>query len=184
MELEEYLSNIKHCPNKPAAVNLFGQERTAHTLTVKYGVYDNYLIFLNYDIDLLVNILKDIGYVVRREIEKNTPSYYGLSNTLQTVKLQVKNTLPFDILSYYHDSLKNHFEAQKGFFNTAISLHSSNISSKPNWEIEVAEEIMALCYYLKERNIPFCIPTSIGWEKYDQYGNLDLEKELVSFRGT
>lgn len=139
MNLDDYLVALEECPDDE--------------LTKKFGLWDNYPIFVNAPFEKIVSYFHD--YDLEPYTDKN--DRFILNYTSET-RVQLANWVSSDCLALSYDlkyknepSLK---EQQSRRYTMTVTLHSRNLR-------EMATLIKDISDYFRKNEFSFCLPWSV-----------------------
>ena len=162
MNPDDYLKLLKECPDYKVQVG----EQELDRLTAECGVYDNWPILVNSNIDSLVEHLSNCGkYRLVKKQTENTGEVYIFDYIPGIIKLKVRNIHVYDTTGHgYTDNSEEikHSKRQLGTHNLTIVLHPYQEKNNPKQHRVMAEVIEDLANYFMQNKMNFCFPKSIG----------------------
>lgn len=156
MKLEEYLESLKKCSDED--------------LTDELGVYDNFAIFLKADLEDITRELIATGkYTVFERHQTNEGPKNILYYTPGTVEMQVFQWIPgWSTTGRGMNSRKEdaeHSQRQLQDYNLTIMLHPWQEKRAEIHRFRaMAQVIEDVSKIVKAKEIPLCIPSSVGWK--------------------
>ncbi len=177
MNINDYLTALKECPDDRVKIEEIEWDR----LTVEFGVYDNWPILVNADVESLLESLSNSGkYKLVKKQKENTGEVYIFDFIPGIIKLKVRNIHVFDTTGHgYADKQEEieHAKKQISNHNLTIVLHPYQEKNNPRQYRVMAEVIEDLAKYFIQNKIKFCFPKSTG-----KLQDNNLEK-IVYFEG-
>lgn len=161
MNIQDYLKALKECPDDKVKVEDLEWDR----LTAEYGVYDNWPILVNLNIESLVEHLSNCGkyrFVIKQT--ENTGEVYIFDYIPGIIKLKVRNIHTFDTTGHGYAESEEEIKHSKRQMsrNLTIVLHPYQEKNNPKQHRVMAEVIEDLANYFMQNNKSFCFPKSIG----------------------
>ena len=163
MELEEYLKDIKNCPEELVKHNDSGFERDLYMLTTEFGIYDNYPILLKAHFDTVLRHLSKSG-------KYNEISRYFTDNGDVANLEYIPGTVSLQLWEWPWSFMKGQLseeliEKLEQNYNMTIILQNYQKKKMENTSNERALALIIedLAQYIKQEKIPACFPKSQGW---------------------
>lgn len=173
MRLEQYLEALVRCPDELVRI----KGRNTWRLTAKYGIYDNWAIFLRMDFCTFVEYLKSANYSqqVCDWSSKRGKIFQFLYNP-GTVILRVMDYVSPGLLTDPDESkeAKEHYKRQQKEFNMGVILYPYQTKriKDLNGVRALTLVIIDIGKYALRNNIPLCFPDSIGLDNLDDYSQI------------
>lgn len=176
MRLEQYLECLANCPEKRAKAD----GRLLPLLTTKYGVYDNWPIFLKEDFDTFIRYLVDSGNYIQREDSRPEQERFRFNYRPGTIVLQAMNYIPGAMTTSVREPFPKHpkdnihSKRQRSEYNMALILHpyQKNKIANLHWTRAMASVIQEIGQYAIQSNTSLCFPNSIGWKNLEDYSQI------------
>lgn len=171
MSIQNYLKSLKECPDDKVNVG----EQELDRLTAEWGVYDNWPILVNAEIQSLIEHLSTCGkYKLVKKQTEDTGEVFILDYIPGIIKLKVRNIHTFDTTGHgYAETPEEiiHSEKQISNYNLTIVLYPYQEKNNPRQYRVMAEVIEDLANYFMQNKMKFCFPKSTGRLRED-----DLER--------
>ena len=159
MNLKEYLEAIIECPE-----GFVDDEKTVSLLEDRYGVYDNWPIYLRHDFEGLISDLEETGKFTRtRRFSENNSLVQYMNFVPGTVRIDIYEKLRFADINtsklQLTEEQRLHMEKILRGYNLQLMLrpYQKKKMEGISWVRAIAIVISEIGEYAQRENIPICL---------------------------